>query len=130
MRAGTPGVQPKPMAPPVREPTPLTPPVLRAGPSPVPPVHPGRGPAWSVLPDHAACGRSGKKAILTELETTDGETMGTLIVTEDQLRQCLALDTRSLAATEQAYSWIESGRVAMPPVMVITHPPLALKALA
>lgn len=45
--------------------------------------------------------------------------MGTLIVTEAELRACLPLDNESLAATENAFTWIDQGRVAMPPVMHI-----------
>ena len=35
------------------------------------------------------------------------------------MRSCLTLDERSLAATEQAFTWIAQGRVSMPPVMHI-----------
>jgi ornithine cyclodeaminase/alanine dehydrogenase-like protein (mu-crystallin family) len=45
--------------------------------------------------------------------------MGTLIVTEAELRACLPLDKGALAAVEQAFTWIEEGCVSMPPVMHI-----------
>jgi len=45
--------------------------------------------------------------------------MGTLVVTETELRTCLQIDNRSLGATERAFSWIAEGRVSMPPVMHI-----------
>jgi len=45
--------------------------------------------------------------------------MGTLIVTEAELRACLPLDEAALAATEQAFTWMTEGRVSMPPVMHI-----------
>ena len=49
--------------------------------------------------------------------------MGTLIVTEAELRRCLPLDAGALAATEQAFTWIAQGRVSMPPVMHIDIDP-------
>ncbi len=45
--------------------------------------------------------------------------MGTLVVTEAELRTCLHIDNRSLDAVEQAFAWIAEGRVSMPPVMHI-----------
>ncbi|WP_170337006.1 ornithine cyclodeaminase family protein [Ruegeria arenilitoris] len=45
--------------------------------------------------------------------------MGTLVVTEAELRNCLPIDNGSLGATEQSFSWISEGRVSMPPVMHI-----------
>lgn len=45
--------------------------------------------------------------------------MGTLIVTESELRTCLSVDKPALAATERAFCWIAEGRVSMPPVMHI-----------
>ncbi len=45
--------------------------------------------------------------------------MGTLVVTEAELRTCLQIDNRSLDATERAFVWIAEGRVSMPPVMHI-----------
>ena len=45
--------------------------------------------------------------------------MGTLIVTEAELKSCLSIDNGSLRATEQSFSWIAEGRVSMPPVMHI-----------
>jgi ornithine cyclodeaminase/alanine dehydrogenase-like protein (mu-crystallin family) len=45
--------------------------------------------------------------------------MGTLVVTETELRTCLPIDNSSLGATERAFSWIAEGRVSMPPVMHI-----------
>jgi ornithine cyclodeaminase len=49
--------------------------------------------------------------------------VATLIVTEAELRACLPLDDRSLSATERAFTWIEQGRVSMPPVMHIDVDP-------
>ncbi len=45
--------------------------------------------------------------------------MGTLIVTEAELRSCLPIDKGALEATELSFSWISEGRVSMPPVMHI-----------
>ena len=45
--------------------------------------------------------------------------MGTLVVTETELRTCLFIDKSSLDATERAFSWIAERRVSMPPVMHI-----------
>jgi len=45
--------------------------------------------------------------------------MDTLIVTENDLRACLGIDETSLAQVENAFTWIEEGRVSMPPVMHI-----------
>lgn len=46
--------------------------------------------------------------------------MGTLVVTESELRTCLSIDKSALAAVERAFRWIAEGRVSMPPVMHIT----------
>ena len=48
-----------------------------------------------------------------------GMSLSTLIVTEGELRSCLGIDAGALVATEQAFTWIEQGRVSMPPVMHI-----------
>lgn len=45
--------------------------------------------------------------------------MATLVVTEAELRSCLAIDARALQATERAFTWLAEGRVSMPPVMHI-----------
>ena len=45
--------------------------------------------------------------------------MGTLIVTEADLRKCLPLGAAALEATERAFTWLDEGRVEMPPVMHI-----------
>ena len=45
--------------------------------------------------------------------------MTTLVVTEAELRSCLAVDASSLQATEQAFTWLAEGRVSMPPVLHI-----------
>jgi len=45
--------------------------------------------------------------------------MGTIIVTQAELRACLELDQAALAATEQAFTWIAEDRAMMPPVMHI-----------
>lgn len=45
--------------------------------------------------------------------------MGTLVVTESELRKCLSIDERALASVERAFRWIAEGRVSMPPVMHI-----------
>lgn len=49
--------------------------------------------------------------------------MGTLIVTENDLRACLPMDKKVLAAVEDAFTWVETGRVSMPPVMHIDVDP-------
>jgi ornithine cyclodeaminase/alanine dehydrogenase-like protein (mu-crystallin family) len=45
--------------------------------------------------------------------------MANLIVTERELRRCLPLSAGALAAVENAFIWIDQGRVSMPPVMHI-----------
>lgn len=45
--------------------------------------------------------------------------MGTLVVTESELRTCLGIDEHAYRATERAFRWMAEGRVTMPPVMHI-----------
>jgi len=45
--------------------------------------------------------------------------MDVLVLTESELRQCVAIDNESLAAVENAFTWLQEGRVEMPPIMHI-----------
>ena len=45
--------------------------------------------------------------------------MEVLILTETELRRCVAIDDEALAAVENAFTWLQEGRVEMPPIMHI-----------
>lgn len=45
--------------------------------------------------------------------------MDVLVLTESELRQCVVIDEASLAAVENAFTWLQEGRVEMPPIMHI-----------
>jgi len=45
--------------------------------------------------------------------------MAVLVLTEPELRQCARIDVTSLAAVENAFTWLAQDRVVMPPIMHI-----------
>lgn len=45
--------------------------------------------------------------------------MSVLILTENELRECVGLDVEALSAVQDAFTWLAEGRAVMPPIMHI-----------